>query len=57
MTVLIKVSGLTVKAGQKCLLNNISLTVYQGRPLTILGQTGSGKTLIAKAIMDYYPTR
>lgn len=55
MTVLIKVTGLTVKAGQKCLLNNISLTLYQGRPLTILGQTGSGKTLIAKAIMGLLP--
>ncbi|WP_133011308.1 ABC transporter ATP-binding protein [Marinomonas flavescens] len=56
MTALIKVHDLTIHYQGKCLVNKVSFSVQQGRPLTILGQTGSGKTLVAKAIMGLLPS-
>ncbi|MCZ2720405.1 ATP-binding cassette domain-containing protein [Marinomonas sp. 15G1-11] len=55
MKVLLKLTDISVYAGDTCLLEPISLTLKQNVPLTILGQTGSGKSLLAQAIMGLLP--
>ncbi|MBJ7539042.1 ABC transporter ATP-binding protein [Marinomonas transparens] len=55
MTILLKLTNVAVYAGDSCLLEPISLSLVQGRPLTILGQTGSGKSLLAQAVMGLLP--
>lgn len=55
MTELLKLNEVSVYAGDVCLLEPISLTLVQGRPITILGQTGAGKSLLAQAVMGLLP--
>lgn len=55
--ILIKTKDLSVFTTDKhCLVEPISLQLYQGKNLTILGETGSGKSLLAQAIMGALPT-
>lgn len=54
--ILIKTKDLSVFTTDKhCLVEPISLQLYQGKNLTILGETGSGKSLLAQAIMGALP--
>lgn len=55
--ILIKTKDLSViTTDNHCLVEPISLTLEQGKNLTILGETGSGKSLLAQAIMGALPT-
>jgi ABC-type Mn2+/Zn2+ transport system ATPase subunit len=52
----IEIQNLTVKAGKKVILDNISLTVEKGEFLTLLGKNGSGKTTLIKTILGLIKT-
>ncbi|MBS7705097.1 ABC transporter ATP-binding protein [Chelatococcus asaccharovorans] len=49
------VSGLSVAAGTTTIVDDVSFTLSQGRPMTLLGASGSGKSLVAHAIMGSLP--
>ncbi|SHI20888.1 ABC transporter ATP-binding protein [Ferrimonas marina] len=51
----VKVDNLSIYAGSQCLVNQLSLTLRRGHPVTILGETGSGKSLLAHAIAGILP--
>jgi peptide/nickel transport system ATP-binding protein len=55
MDALIAIEGLSVHAGNACLVENLSLTVRRGECLTILGETGAGKSILAQAVMGLLP--
>jgi peptide/nickel transport system ATP-binding protein len=55
MTSLIEVMNLNVCAGRVAIVENLSLRLRTGVPLTILGETGSGKSLLAQAIIGLLP--
>jgi len=56
VTQLIKLRELSINSADSQLLEPLSLSLYQDKPLTILGQTGSGKSLLAQAIIGLLPT-
>ena len=45
--------NITLKHGEKTILNNFSLNIKKGEKLLIIGQIGSGKTTILKLLMRY----
>lgn len=49
------VSGLEIRAGDKAIVRDVSFTLSQGMPVTLLGASGSGKSLVAHAIMGSLP--
>jgi ABC-type glutathione transport system ATPase component len=51
MKTAIEVAGLSIAAGGRPLVRDVSLTLPQGGLLVVLGETGSGKTLLAEAVM------
>jgi NitT/TauT family transport system ATP-binding protein len=54
--VLIEVSGLTVRYGEKTVLSDLELSVRAGEFVSIVGQSGSGKTSLLLALaglIDY----
>lgn len=53
---ILSVQDLTVKIGEKRILQNINLTAYKGRVLGIIGESGSGKSMLCQAIMQALPT-
>lgn len=55
MTSLIEVRHLDVRAGRVAIVENLSLNLRTGVPLTIMGETGSGKSLLAQAIIGLLP--
>lgn len=48
---LLQVNRLTVKLGNKHILNDVNFTLAQGKTLALLGESGSGKTMTAMSIM------
>ncbi|WP_428239636.1 ABC transporter ATP-binding protein [Gynuella sp.] len=55
MTVLIEIDHLHIHSRDDIIVEDLSLQLIQGTPLTILGETGSGKSLLAQAIMGLLP--
>lgn len=53
MGALLSVSGLTVRAGTKRLLNNLSLTIEKGSLHILMGPNGSGKSTLALSLMGH----
>lgn len=47
---MISVKGLTVKAGKKILLDNLSFDLEEGRIYALLGENGSGKTTLLRTL-------
>ena len=52
---LLKVEGLSLRVGNKTLLDNISFTIKQGEVFSLVGESGSGKSLTSLAIMRLLP--
>ncbi len=52
---IIALEALTIKAGAKTLLENISFSVSEGEAWAITGPSGSGKTTLGKVLAGYYP--
>src|SRR5690606_27150711 len=48
---MLEVEGLTVKAGDRIILEDISLTIAPGAVHVLLGPNGSGKSTLRRAIM------
>ncbi|TGN68155.1 ATP-binding cassette domain-containing protein, partial [Paracoccus liaowanqingii] len=46
---------MSVHAGYTLLVHPAALSLWAGRPLTILGETGSGKSLLAQALIGTLP--
>ena len=52
---MLEVSGLQKKLEGKPVLQQISLTLYEGETLALIGESGSGKTTLAKTLMGLWP--
>jgi microcin C transport system ATP-binding protein len=50
------VENLTLKAGAKTLVHDLSFSVAAGETLAIVGESGSGKTLSALSVLNLLPT-
>ena len=48
--VIVKLENFTKKYGEKEIINNINLEVYEGEFITLLGSSGCGKTTILRSI-------
>ena len=46
--------NVTIKAGQKDILQNINLEMKQGENVAIIGDNGVGKTVLAKTLLGFY---
>ncbi len=55
MTSLISIESLTLKIGQKTLLQLPKLDIQKGDVLAIVGESGSGKSLFLKTLMGLLP--
>ncbi|WP_205965840.1 ATP-binding cassette domain-containing protein, partial [Paracoccus liaowanqingii] len=55
MTLLLSATDISVHAGYTLLVHPAALSLWAGRPLTILGETGSGKSLLAQALIGTLP--
>lgn len=56
--VIVKLENFSKSYGQKEIINNINLEVYEGEFLTLLGSSGCGKTTILRSISGLdYPTK
>lgn len=51
-TPLVSLDGVSVRYGQRDVLENVSLEVAPGRIVTLIGPNGSGKTTIARVMLD-----
>ncbi|PZR53482.1 ABC transporter ATP-binding protein [Xylanimonas oleitrophica] len=49
------VDGLTVRAGDRTLVDDVSLTVGAGERVGLIGESGSGKSMTALAVMGLLP--
>lgn len=44
----------TIKAGEKDILQNINLEIKQGENVALIGDNGAGKTVLAKTLLGFY---
>lgn len=52
---LLAVEGVTVRLGQRLVLDNVNLEVYEGEQVRITGQNGAGKSTLLNAITGLVP--
>jgi peptide/nickel transport system ATP-binding protein len=55
VTPALELSGLTVAAGARDVVRDLSLTVARGEILALVGESGSGKTAAARAVIGLLP--
>lgn len=53
----LRATGLSVRAGDRVLLNGVDLTVPAGRVTALVGPSGSGKSVTARALVGRIPCR
>ena len=46
----IKIKGLSKNFGEKKVLKNLDLSIYESESLAIIGESGSGKSVLTKCI-------
>ena len=46
----IKIKGLSKNFGEKKVLKNLNLNIYESESLAIIGESGSGKSVLTKCI-------
>jgi nickel transport system ATP-binding protein len=51
----LEISGLTIRAGAKTLVDGVSFSLEYGKTAALLGESGCGKTMTASAIMGLLP--
>ena len=51
----LEVNKLTIKFGDKTVVNNLSFDLAAGDRFGVIGESGSGKTMIALAIIGLLP--
>lgn len=51
----VELAHVTFGYGEKQVLNDFSMTVYQGEQVTLIGRTGAGKSTIFKLLLGLYP--
>ena len=51
----LEVSGLTVRFGERTILENLGFTVPAGSTLAVIGPNGAGKTVLFKALIGAFP--
>ncbi len=52
---LLAVDGLTIRFGDKAVVDGISFTLDRGETLALVGESGSGKSLTAMAVLRLLP--
>ena len=50
---IIEIKNVSKSFGDKCILNNVSISVKQGEFLTLLGPSGCGKTTLLRMIAGF----
>lgn len=55
MTALLEVDGLTIRFGERAVVDDVSFTIERGERLAMIGESGSGKTLTALAMIGLTP--
>lgn len=56
MTERLTLTGLTVRAGRKTLLDNVSATIAPGQLTAVVGPNGAGKSTLLRAIANIQPS-
>lgn len=55
MTPLLSISNLTIRFGDKLVVDGISFEIHDGEALGLIGESGSGKSMTAMAILGLLP--
>ncbi|NQT32789.1 MAG: ABC transporter ATP-binding protein [Candidatus Omnitrophica bacterium] len=55
MAKVLEVNNLTVKIGEKSVIDNASFALFSGEVLALVGESGSGKTLTALSVLNLLP--
>ena len=53
--IVLKIEELTVRIGDRLVINSVSLELRKGEVMALVGESGSGKTLTALAVLDLLP--
>jgi ABC-type glutathione transport system ATPase component len=54
--IVLQIRDLTVRIGERLVIDNVSLDLCEGEVMALVGESGSGKTLTALAILDLMPS-
>jgi peptide/nickel transport system ATP-binding protein len=55
VSALLEVEGLTIRFGERAVVDDVSFTIERGERLAMIGESGSGKTLTALALIGLTP--
>lgn len=52
---LLKIEGLTIKTGEKVLVDDLHLSINRGEIISLVGESGSGKSLTCLSVLNLLP--